>query len=475
MRLRQKLFAAILAVMVVVFLLLALVSFLNGLEAQRTERSLREGMRDGVVASFVHAANDPGPEAWALFRRVMTGFAIDWCVKRADGGGVVCDPYGVHAEGSRSGRKPVHHLAKAHAHGGFELLLPPRPAEFGALAGLSGLFWAAATGTAFLLLVAYGLVLRLVLRPVEDLVAASRVLSSGKHPARVAGEWRRDEMGELIGAFNTMAAEVVSSREELQRRVEEATREYEKAQRRLVLEQRLAATGKLAAGIAHEINNPLGGMINAARTLTEKEDALSERGREYLGLIQDGLGRIGKIVDRMREFVKPRPSVGPVDLAETVRGALAFVRHRVDAEGVKVGEKIPSEPVSVTGDAGELQQVLLNLIVNALDAMSASEKRELTLGLASVGEGAGGEAVVTVADTGAGMDPERLASAFDLFYSTKGEGGTGLGLGIAHKIVADHGGAIELESSPGEGTTARLRLPLSAGNDSLRDDGGDRA
>jgi signal transduction histidine kinase len=451
MRLRQKLFAAVFAAMVIVFLLLALVSFMQVLEGQRARHVLKSQFTDAAIRAFRKATVSAAEDRWDQLSADLgsLGFGTEWAV--LEEGAVV------------AGRKDTESLAHMAQEGDHGLLVGTGLPGFEPIRWLSGLIWAVATGTAVLLLVVYGLLLRLVLRPVEDLAEASRALSKGARPAAVKGEGRTDEMGDLIRTFNTMAAEVASSREELQRRVEEATREYEKAQRRLVLEQRLAATGKLAAGIAHEINNPLGGMMNAARTLAEKEDALSERGREYLGLIRDGLGRIGKIVERMREFVRPHLSVGAVDLAEAVRGALAFVRHRVDAEGVKVDERIPSEPITVTGDAGELQQVLLNLIVNALDAMRASEKRELALGLASVGEGAGGEAVVTVADTGAGMDAEQLANAFDLFYSTKGEGGTGLGLAIAHKIVTDHGGTIELESSVESGksgTTARVRLPL---------------
>lgn len=458
MRLRQKLFAAILAVMAVVFSLLALTSILDGLNAQRTEHELRERLEFGAAQSFSYSAAHPSAQNWVRLCHVMLrlGFEDDWCVRRVEDGAFVCskhriDPKGTHEVKCQEG------LVSFSTHHGFELLLPLRPAELGALGGLSGLFWAVAAGTVFLLLVIYGLLLRLVLRPVEDLVAASRVLSSGKRPGKVAGESRGDEMGELIGAFNIMADEVCQTREELRARVDEATREYERAQKRLVLEQRLAATGKLAAGIAHEINNPLGGMINAARALSEKEGALSERGREYLGLIEEGLGRIAGIVERMRAFVKPRPLVGPVDLGEAVGSAVAFVRHRLDKESVQLREEIPPELVTVTGDAGELQQVFLNLILNAVDAMRDSQTRELTLRLQTSGE----EAVLSVTDTGLGMDAEQLASAFDLFYSTKGEGGTGLGLAIAHKIVTDHGGAIDIESSPGGGTTARVRMPLA--------------
>ncbi len=253
-----------------------------------------------------------------------------------------------------------------------------------------------------------------------------------------------------------MTAEVASNREEMEGRVEQALAEREKARRRLALEQRLSATGKLAAGVAHEIANPLGGMINAARAVS-KEEGLSERGREYLGLVNDGLDRVRTIVERMRTFVKPHPSVKSVDVAETVRAALAFARHRMKDDNVVLDEGWPEAPVRVSGDAGELQQVFLNLVINALDAMKDVDPSARRLGVRVARDGV--NAVVDISDTGAGMGAEALASAFDLFYSTKDEGGTGLGLAIAHRIVTDHGGDIDLESSPGGGTTARVLLP----------------
>jgi len=445
-RLRQKLFAAILGIMAVMFMLLALVSFLHGLEAQTGRHELLARLRRGASAAFVDAARGPGEVRWDRFAELMGSLGFtDWCVLR-EGGGVVAGPSSADAAG-------LEPLAWA---GGYKLLVARSPRELGLepIRWLSGLFWAVTASTALLLLVVYGLLLRLVLRPVEDLVEASRKLGSGARPPKVPGGHRTDEIGELVGAFNLMAAEVASSREELERRVEEATRERERALKRLALEQRLSATGTFAAGVAHEIANPLGGMINAVRTLSD-EQGLSQRGREYLALVQEGLERIAALVERMRSFVRPRPSVGPVDLASVVRGAVEFVRHRIEKEGVRLVEG-PFEPAVVSGDAGELQQVLLNLIVNALDAMrDTGEKR---LALRTRRDGA--RALAEVADTGRGMTAEELSSAFDLFYTTK-QSGTGLGLAIAHKIVTDHGGEIELESSPGAGTTARVSLPVS--------------
>jgi two-component system NtrC family sensor kinase len=453
MKLRQKLFAAILAVMVVVFLLMALASFLNALEVQTRTRDLHNSLERGVAISFHRAAADASEESWRGFTRVMASFADrGWRVRREAGGSWIVATQGGYTDAE---------LIKVASHNGYELLMPP-PRGPQLLSWLSGLFWAVAAGTAFLMLIVYGLLLRLVLRPIENLVAASRVLSDGKRPAKVAGEWRSDEMGELIGAFNSMAEEVVTGRDALRDLVEKATADYRRAHEQLVIEQRLSATGKLAAGVAHEISNPLGGMINAARAI-EKEEGLSERAREYVGLINDGLARVRDIVERMRTFVRPKPAVGPVDVAEAVKGALSFARHRVKDEGVELEEDYPSGPAAparTVGDAGELQQVFLNLVMNALDAVKESDTKRVRLRVVREETGV----VAEIADTGVGMDEERLANAFDLFYSTKdmsaeGEGGTGLGLAIAHKIVTDHGGEIELESSPGEGTVARVRLP----------------
>ncbi|MHC5057442.1 MAG: sensor histidine kinase [Planctomycetota bacterium] len=443
MRLRQKLFAAIIAAMAVTLLFLVLASSMSALEAQAEAVAVERRLTAAALREFRRVASSGSEgeitQALANVREMLPAYS--WtAVKGAR-----------EVEGELVARK-----------GGYSLYRSGRGARISPARWLTGVLVAVAFGTAVLLLVVYGLLLRLVLRPVEDLVAASRVLSSGTRPAKVAGDARADEMGELITAFNRMAVEVTSSREEMERRVEEAVAEREAAQKRLALEQRLSATGKLAAGVAHEIANPLGGMMNAARAVA-KEEGLSERGREYVGLVNDGLERVRSIVERMRTFVKPRPSVGPVDVAEAVKGALAFARHRIRDEGVALEEEYPQAPARVSGDAGELQQVFLNLVMNALDALKDSPAGDRRLSVRVAREG--GSVAAEVADTGAGMAGEALANAFDLFYSTKDEGGTGLGLAIAHRIVTDHGGEIDLESLPGQGTTARVRLPAEDGDE----------
>jgi len=532
MKLRQKLFAAILAVMVVVFLMLALASFQSALEAQEVKRDYVQRLENVAVAYFREAVLSDSVGRWTGLAARLKALDMpgDWTVRH--GGRVVLKVYerdtswqdllagewpysiwytlrpgspgqrldnrvkvaavrlfrrdeksrsktrwsdlaselrklrGAHSWTVKRGTEVILHVESSHggetalaSEGEFVLARTPRAAGVQLFRWLPGIFWAMTAGTAFLMLVIYGLLLRLVLRPVDNLVAASRGLSKGVRPPKVTGESRTDEMGELIRAFNSMAEEVVTGRDALRELVEKATADYRRAHEQLVIEQRLSATGKLAAGVAHEISNPLGGMINAARAI-EKEEGLSERAREYVGLINDGLARVRDIVERMRTFVRPKPAVGPVDVAEAVKGAISFARHRVKDEGVELEEDYPDSLLRTVGDAGELQQVFLNLIMNALDAVKESETKRVRVRV--VGEES--NVVAEIADTGAGMTPEQLANAFDLFYSTKdisaeGEGGTGLGLAIAHKIVTDHGGEIELESSPGKGTVARVRLP----------------
>ena len=195
MKLRQKLFAAILAVMVVVFLLLALVSFMHALEANRAQHDLQKRL-DAMSAHAFKAAARCGEE---YFTRL------------ADEANAL-DPSHIWVAGPAGGKFDGKLFVEVARHGGYALFRSRRPAYFQSVRWLSGIFWATAAGTALLMLTVYGLLLRLVLRPVDNLVAASRGLSKGVRPPKVGGESRTDEMGELIRAFNSMAEEVVTGR-----------------------------------------------------------------------------------------------------------------------------------------------------------------------------------------------------------------------------------------------------------------------
>jgi signal transduction histidine kinase len=330
------------------------------------------------------------------------------------------------------------------------------PAELGPVGiggGADALLAAMVAGTVLVTVAMFFFLSRHVIDPVVDLLGATRRLSAGERAGPVSRRASADEVGELVRAFEKMAREVTETRADLERRVAEAVEEAEAAQRQLAFQERLAATGRLAAGIAHEINNPVGGAINAASRL--EEGSLSrQKQAEYAGLVREALERIKDVVGRVLAFSRREPSVEAVDPLVPLSKALDFCRHRAEKEGVRLEQHLPARLPAVRADAGELQQVFLNLMQNALDAMQDGGRLLLVAGT-------GDDATwITITDTGCGMNEEEIGASFDRFHTTKPVGrGTGLGLSISHDIVTRYGGELRLRSAPGRGTTARVVLP----------------
>jgi signal transduction histidine kinase len=230
-------------------------------------------------------------------------------------------------------------------------------------------------------------------------------------------------------------------------------------EKRLFAAQRLSTTGTLAAGIAHEINNPLGGMINAARTI-RGGSMTEEKRREYLELIIEGLERIRTIVQKVLQFRPKALEPQPVGVKDTIDKSIAFMEHRAKHKGVEVKNELPDGLPQVHGDPMELQQAFLNVLMNAVDACISNEGQ---VRVTHAVEGA--TITVSVADNGCGMDERELAQCMDLFYTTKDVGeGTGLGLAVAQNIIHNHGGKIEIVSTKGKGTTVSIKLPAHTGN-----------
>lgn len=329
-------------------------------------------------------------------------------------------------------------------------------AAWEALEGLRRIFILLGVGTLLLIAGTYLVLRKMVLRPLEQLAAASRAVAEGRRPQVVERPRGHDEVAHLVDNFNKMAAEVYEYQERLEERVLDALSRVKAAENRLVVAQRLAATGTLAAGFAHEINNPLGGVLNAMRTLRER--ALSpERREEYFTLALDGLGRIRTIVERILDFTPRQRAPTNVDVAEVCARAANLALHRAERHGAAIDLQADDPVRGVVGDAQELTQAVLNLILNAIDAVP--EGGTGTVAVRAWREGA--EAVLEVADDGAGMDAETVRRCVDLFFSTKPEGeGTGLGLAIVQHIVTDHGGALDIDSQEGRGTTVRIHLPI---------------
>ncbi|MHC4492538.1 MAG: sensor histidine kinase [Planctomycetota bacterium] len=328
-----------------------------------------------------------------------------------------------------------------------------------ALEGLRRIFILLGVGTLLLIAGTYLVLRKMVLRPLEQLASAARAVAEGRPPQAVVRPRGRDEVAHLVDNFNKMAAEVHEYQVRLEERVLDALGRVKAAENRLVVAQRLAATGTLAAGFAHEINNPLGGVLNAVRTLRER-DLSPEKREEYFTLALDGLARIRTIVERILDFTPRRQGPTGVDIAEVCGRAANLALHRAERQGVRIDLQADDPVPGVVGDAQELTQAVLNLILNAIDAVP--EGQEGTVAARARREGA--EAILEVADDGVGMDAETVRRCVDLFFSTKPEGeGTGLGLAIVQHIVTDHGGALGIDSEKGRGTTVRIRLPIGPG------------
>ncbi len=218
---------------------------------------------------------------------------------------------------------------------------------------------------------------------------------------------------------------------------------------------RLAALGMLAAGVAHEVNTPITGISSYAQMLLEDTEP-SDPHYEILKKVERQTFRASRIVNNLLEFARKRDTEPkPVALAPLVGESLELLADRIAKRRIEVLWTPPAEPVQVMGCDGELQQVLTNLVLNAVDAMSETGGR-LTVSL----EPAGSLIVVKVADSGPGIQPEKLEMIFQPFYSTKlNRGGTGLGLSISYDIVRRHGGDLRVVSRPGEGACFIVELP----------------
>ena len=316
----------------------------------------------------------------------------------------------------------------------------------------------------------YMLVFRLMIRPVERLEQASRSAATLRGTlVKVPHTARNDEIGALMRSYNTMAGEVNDLRMNLEKKVRESVAALEKTQQNLILAERLSVAGKMAAGVAHEINNPLGGMLNAARSLQSKATP-GTRESDYLALILDGLGRIQHIVSTMKQFGRPTGEQADVDVKDVLDGSLLFVQHRMKELGIELRREVPEAPpgtFAIRGYRAALGQVFLNLMVNALDALDAVGKsadakpRNKCLTVQLIRER--DWIVASIQDNGIGMPKDVQERAGEMFYTTKPEThGTGLGLAIVKHILQEHGGMLEIESTLGMGTTMHVKLPLPA-------------
>jgi len=251
-------------------------------------------------------------------------------------------------------------------------------------------------------------------------------------------------------------AELQSYAQTLEDKVEQRSRELQAAQAELIRAEKLAALGRMAAGIAHEVNNPLQPILNCLEVAIEDTENGERPDTEVLRVAEREVQRIKSIVSRLLDFARPSNSEpAAVDLQELINEVLLLTAKQLERSGVRVTTQLNYAPV-ISGNATQLKQVMLNLVLNAMEAMP--DGGDLVIELYPERGGV----VIRLQDTGVGMDEETVAQIFDPFYSTKREG-TGLGLAGTYGIIEGHGGTIQVDSQPMQGTTFTIWLPAATG------------
>lgn len=258
--------------------------------------------------------------------------------------------------------------------------------------------------------------------------------------------------------------EVKAFSEELEQRVEERTRELEEAQAQLLQSEKLASIGQLAAGVAHEINNPLGVILGFSQVILKKLPDTDSLRKPLSSIEREGL-RCKKIVQGLLDFSRRSPQkLELLSLNDVVDAACELSEYQITLDNVKIIKGYAPKLPLIEGDANQLQQVFTNLVINAHHAMPQGGTLRI------ITRAAGDKVQAVVSDTGVGIPPENLKNIFDPFFTTKEVGkGTGLGLSISHGIIDAHGGKIEVDSQVGVGTTFVVTLPVASGGDASQE------
>jgi C4-dicarboxylate-specific signal transduction histidine kinase len=276
--------------------------------------------------------------------------------------------------------------------------------------------------------------------------------------ARRHGSWDVVETAGLKRA----KADIKRLNDELEQRVVERTNQLSEAQRQLAHVNRVTTMGQLAASIAHEINQPLAAVVNNANACLRWLAAqnLEEARRSAEMVIADG-HRAGDVMSGIRALFQKAPlQKSAVDVNEAILEVLSLTHGEVGKNGVSVQTQLAEDLPLIQGDRGQLQQVILNLIINAIEAMSGVSEGSREL-LISSGKDASGGVFVAVQDSGPGLNPEHFDRAFDAFYTTK-TGGMGMGLSVCRSIVEQHRGSIKASRKAGPGATIQFTLPVEA-------------
>ena len=321
----------------------------------------------------------------------------------------------------------------------------------------------------FLVLIMYLFITTGITHPLRDMVVATKKIAQGdlSHEVNIQS---RDEIGHLAESFNQMVRELKHAQQELtewgetlEKRVADRTEALEKAQYQLIRSEKLASLGKLAAVVAHEINNPLAGILTYIKLLlkiTGKEPfpvSRAEEMKNYLSVMDTEMNRVTRIVKDLLTFARrSKPRIEKVNVNSIVEQSLSLLENKIKLQNVDLQTQLDDTLPLVPCDFSQIQQVLMNLIINGTEAMSNGGELNIKTNHRPDNE----FVEIEVADTGAGIPDEHLSKIFDPFFSTKEAGkGVGLGLSIVYGIVNEHKGSIDVKSAEGKGTTFTIKLP----------------
>lgn len=311
---------------------------------------------------------------------------------------------------------------------------------------------------------------RFVDKPINQLIAGTRAVSEMKldHIVEVHSS---TELGELAHEFNVMSErlrkameELNKATEDLENKVRDRTKQLEVAHQKLLQSDRLASLGQLSATVAHEINNPISGVLNLAMLLDRilKEDGVPQERisefKKYLNQIISETARVGRIVSDLLAFSRrSKPQRVEVDINNVIKSTLLILRHRLELGNIRLNLRLSDGLPLVECDSSQMQEVVINLVMNGAEACQSKGHGEVTI---ETRAGGNSNVLLEISDTGDGIPKEIVSKIFDPFFTTKGEGkGVGLGLSVVYGIVEAHGGDIEVGTAISSGTKFRVTLP----------------
>lgn len=316
-------------------------------------------------------------------------------------------------------------------------------------------------------LLAVAFIDRMVRKPVHELIRGAQVVASGNLDTEIEVK-SQDELGQLATAFNQMTGDLRDAQHELtewsnilESKLREKTDELSRTQQQIAHMDKMASLGKLAATVAHELNNPLAGILNYAklvdRTIQESETDLPEKEELYrhLRLIQKEASRSGEIVRNLLIFARPAGvELALHSLNQILDRSVMLVRHHIEMSGIKLEMTVLLDDDQLVCDADQMEQAIVALLVNAVEAMPNGGTLKIII------DDIDGSINISIADSGVGIQEEALSSIFEPFFTSKEKtDGAGLGLAVVYGIIQRHQAHIEVESTVGVGTMFRIKLP----------------